>query len=399
MALAGVLSVAALVQACVQAQESQPGATTAVRKVGTVKSINGNTLVLKADAGPDTTVTVQDSTRIVRLAPGQTDLKAADTMQLKEVQVGDRMLVRGAPANAADSIVAALIIVMKQADVTQKQQEELQDWQKRGAGGIVSAIEAATRTITVAVTPSIGFAVKTSKDTGFLRYAPNSIQFSDAQKGTFSQIKVGDQLRARGNRSADGKELAAEEVISGAFRNIAGTITAIDSGGGTVTVKDILAKKSVVVKLTGDSQMRKLPPQLAQRIAFFLKGSPGGAGPGAASASAASSAPAGAQPGGGNQAVSSGGPPSGAAARPGSGAPDFQQMVNRLPAVTLADLEKDEAVMIVSTLGTDGSAVTAITLLSGVEVILTASPNGMGAAALLSGWNLSAPGGGEGGPQ
>lgn len=400
MAIAGVLSVAALVQARVQAQESQPGATAAVRKVGTVKSISGNTLVLKADAGSDTTVTVQDSTRIMRLAPGQTDLKAAATMQLKEVQVGDRMLVRGAPGNAADSIAAASIVVMKQADVTQKQQEELQDWQKRGAGGIVSAIDAATGTITVAVTPSIGFAVKISKDTGFLRYAPNSIQFSDAQKGTFSQIKVGDQLRARGNRSADGKELAAEEVISGAFRNIAGTITAIDSGGGTVTVKDILAKKSVVVKLTGDSQMRKLPPQLAQRIAFFLKGSPGGAGQGAASASASpgSSAPA-AAPGGGNQAVSSGGPPSGAAARPGGGAPDFQQMVNRLPAVTLADLEKDEAVMIVSTLGTDGSAVTAITLLSGVEAILTASPNGMGAAALLSGWNLSAPGGGEGGPQ
>ncbi len=73
-------------------------------------------------------------------------------------------------------------------------------------------------------------------------------------------------------------------------------------------------------------------------------------------------------------------------------------MVNRLPAVTLADLQKDEAVMIVSTSGTGGSEVTAITLLSGVEPILTASPNGMGAAALLSGWNLSAPGG-EGGPQ
>jgi hypothetical protein len=74
-------------------------------------------------------------------------------------------------------------------------------------------------------------------------------------------------------------------------------------------------------------------------------------------------------------------------------------MVSRLPAVTLADLQKDEAVMIVSTTGTGGSEVTAITLLSGVEPILTASPNGMGAAALLSGWNLSAPGGGEGGPQ
>jgi len=38
--------------------------------------------------------------------------------------------------------------------------------------------------------------------------------------------------------------------------------------------------------------------------------------------------------------------------------------------------------------------VSAITLLSGVEPIITASPSN--AAALLSGWNLSSPGGDAG---
>jgi hypothetical protein len=269
---------------------------------------------------------------------------------------------------------------MKGTDVAQKQQQELQDWQKRGAGGIVSAVDAASGSITVAVTPTVNFTVKTSKDTAFLRYAPHSIQFADAQKGTFDQIKTGDQLRARGNRSADGKELAAEEVISGTFRNIAGTVTAIDAGNNTVTVKDILGKKTVVVRLTGDSQMRKLPPQMATRIAVLLKGLPSGAAPAA----------------GGPPAGAPGGPGAGPRAG-GGGPPDFQQMVSRLQAVKIEELQKDEAVMIVSTAGTTGSEVTAITLLSGVEPILTASPNG--AAALLSNWNLSAPGGGEGGPQ
>jgi Domain of unknown function (DUF5666) len=404
----GAAGFAAVVHEQARAQETQPAAAMAptARKVGTVKSINGNTLVVTPDSGADVAVTVQDSTRIVQLAPGQTDLKTAPPMLLKEVQVGDRMLVRGAPGSAADSIVAASIVVMKATDVAKKKQQELQDWQKRGVGGIVSAIDAATGSVTVAVTPAVSFTVKTSKDTRFLRYAPNSIQFSDAQKGTFDQIKTGDQLRARGSRSAYGKELIAEEVISGTFRNIAGTITAIDSGAGAVTVKDILAKKSVVVKLTADSQLRKLPPPLAQRIAFFLKGSPAGSSPGGASASpaAAGGAASGAAAGGATAAgPGSGGPggdaPGGGQSRAGGGGPpDFQQMVNRLPAVTLADLHKDEAVMIVSTSGTGGSEVAAITLLSGVEPILTASPNGMGAAALLSGWNLSAPGG-DGGPQ
>src|SRR5260370_10429436 len=109
-----------------------------------------------------------------------------------------------------------------------------------------------------------------------MRYAPNSVKFAEASKGTFDQIKIGDQLRARGGRSADGKELTAEEVISGSFRNIAGTITSIDASAGTITVKDILAKKSVTVKLTPESQMRKLPPPMAQRIASALKGPAGG---------------------------------------------------------------------------------------------------------------------------
>jgi hypothetical protein len=48
--------------------------------------------------------------------------------------------------------------------------------------------------------------------------------------------------------------------------------------------------------------------------------------------------------------------------------------------------------MIVSTPGTGGAEVSAITLLSGVDPIITASPSN--AAALLSGWNLNgAPGG------
>jgi hypothetical protein len=394
IALAAVFAVATLIQA--QGQESQPGTAALVSKIGSVKSISGATLVLKPDSGADVTVTVQDAARILRLAPGQTNLKSATPMKLEEVQVGDRMLVRGAAGSRPDSMVATTLVIMKQSDVAQKQQQDLQDWQKRGVGGIVTSVDPASGSITVAVTPVLSYVVKTSKDTSFLRYATDSIKFADAQKGTFEQIKNGDQLRARGNRSADGKEIAAEDVISGTFRNIAGTVTSIDAANNSVTVKDILAKKTVVVKVTGDSQMRKLPAPMAQRIAGFLKGTPGGA---------SGQPPAGGAATGGGAASGSGnaGGPGGAGAGPGGGRaggpPDFQQMVSRLPAVTLADLQKDEAVMIVSTAGNGSSEFTAITLLSGVEPILTASPNGMGAAALLSGWNLSAPGGGEGGPQ
>jgi len=297
------------------------------------------------------------------------------------VQVGDRMLVRGRPGDNG-GLAATSIVVMKQADVAQKQQRDREDWQRRGSGGIVTAVDPAGGAITVAVTPTLSIAVKTSKDTNFLRYAPNSVKFADAQKGTFDQIKVGDQLRARGNRSADGKEIAAEEVISGSFRNIAGTITSVDPAGKTIIVKDILARKAVVVKFNADSQLRKLAPQMAQRLAFFVKG---GAQQGGTATSPASGAAAG------------GGPAAAGAPRPGGGA-DLQQLLSRIPSATLADFQKEDAVMIVAMKGADNDEVTAVTLLGGVEPILTASPDGMSAAALFSGWTLGAPAG-EAGPQ
>jgi hypothetical protein len=381
-----VLCAALALATPVLAQESagapQSNAGAVAKNVGMVKSISGNTLVLKSDAGPEITITVADGARLLRMAPGQTDLKSAATITLADLQVGDRMLVRGR-AGDNGAIAASTIILMKQADVAQKQQHDREDWQKRGAGGIVNAIDSAAGSFTVSVTPTLSVVVKTTKDTSFLRYAPNSVKFSEAQKGAIDQIKTGDQLRARGARSADGKELTAEEVISGTFRNIAGTISSIDAANNIITVKDLLAKKSVVIKFNSDSQLRKLSPQMAQRLAFFLKGG---------AQAAQSGAPA------GGQTPASGAPAGNPQAPRPAGAPDFQQMLSRIPAVTLADLQKEDAVMVVATQGTTGNEVTAITLLGGVEPILTASPNGMSAAALFSGWNLGAPGG-DAGPQ
>jgi len=78
--------------------------------------------------------------------------------------------------------------------------------------------------------------------------------------------------------------------------------------------------------------------------------------------------------------------------RPRAG--DLNQMLARLPAITLADLHKGDAVMIVGTEGSGLQPPVAITLLGGVEPILTAAPAGKGTESLLTPWSLaSAPGG------
>ena len=369
------------------AQEAAATNSASGRTIGTVTAINGNSVTLKTDAGAETTVTVPDTARIVKAEPGQKDLRNATPIHLQDVQVGDRALVRG-KAGENNALEASSMIVMKQSDVVSRQQAEVQEWQRRGAGGIVRSVDPASGTITISTAPNQTLSIHTSANTLFLRYAPDSVKFSDAKKSSINDIKQGDQLRARGNRSSDGQQLTADAVISGSFRNVAGTVNAVDASSNTLNVNDLLTKKSVVVKITPDTQLRKIPPEMAQRIAFFLRRSSGQGGAGGE----AQGSPAG--PAGANSQASgtrAGGFGTGGAGAEG-GRPDFQQIIRRMPSATIADLQKGDAVMIVTTSGAPGEPVTALTLLSGVEPILTAAPT-QTSANLLSGWSM---GGGEG---
>jgi hypothetical protein len=389
-----------LLAAQTQPAQQPSGQTSApARPVGTIKSISGNTITLSTDAGSDVTVLIQDATKFVRIAPGQKDLNDAAPIQLQDLQPNDRILVRGKLAGDGKSVLALSIIAMKKADIAEKQAREREEWQKHGTGGLVSSVDPASSTVTVAL-PAMGekknVAIHLSKDTILRRYAPDSFKFDDAKPAPLDQIKPGDQLRARGTSSADGSELAADEIVSGTFRNIAGTISAIDASAGSITVQDLVTKKPATIKITSESQLRKLPPPMAERIAMRLRGIPADAPP-----QSASNAPSGANAG---QAPRPGGPPTGGAGangsggsgRPGGGGPaDLQQSINRMPAATLADLQKGDVVMVVATAGGPNGMPAAITLLAGVEPILQASPNS-NASTILSPWSLAGAPGGEG---
>lgn len=369
------------------------------RRIGAIKAINGNAITLTPDSGADVMVTVQPNARILRIAPGEKDLKNAAPVQLQDLQVGDRVRVRGQASADGTSMAALEVIVIPRSDLQALHEQERQDWQKRGLGGLVSTVDPATGTITISVTSLGGkkeIALHTAKSTVFRRYAPDSVKFDDAKPSTLQDIQAGDQLRARGDRSPDGSQVTAEEIVTGSFRNVAGLVNTVDAGSGTITVQDLLSKKPVQVKISSDSQLHKLPPEMAQRIAARLKGTmPAGAPGGGGSGTGVSHAPGngqqpGTQPAGTN---AGGGGMSGGAARQG-GPPDLQQMLNRMPAVTIADLHKGDAVLIVTTQGTANGGGTAITLLSGVEPILQAAPSGS-QAMMLAPWSLGggAPGG------
>jgi hypothetical protein len=391
----------AFVSARAQAQQSDQKA--AIQKqVGAIKSIVGNAVTITTDTGATATVNVQPTTKIVRVEPGQTDLKNAVPMDFKDLQIGDRIFVRWKASDTAQPVNAIGIIAMKRADVDAKQQHERDDWQKRSVGGLVTSVDPATKIISISVTAIGGkksIAVNITPKTVFRRYAPDSVKFDDAKPSSLDQVKSGDQLRALGTRSADGSTVDAEEIVTGSFRNIAGTINSVDATANSITVLDLITKKPVMVKVSDQTQLRKLAPEVAQRIAFRLKAAggaqandstaPGTAAPPGGAPSGSSSPGQDAQQGGAQRGRGAGAAGAGGSSgRPGGGPADLQQILNRMPAAALSDFHKGDAVMAVSTEGTNSGGVTAITLVGGVETILEAAASSGSQMMTLSPWSL-----------
>jgi uncharacterized membrane protein len=361
----------------IAAQAPAPAAApAAAAKVGTVKAVSGNTVTLLTDppTSQTITITVPDAAKVQQLAVGSTDLKTATASQFSDIAVGDRVLSSVNPGDTPESFTAKRVVLMKSGDIAQKNAAEQADWKKNGIGGIVSSVDPASGAITVTVgTKKV--AVITSSKTDFRRFAGDSVKYQDAKPGTLAQIQAGDQIQARGTKSDDGTSVQAAEVVSGSFKNLSGLVTSIDPASGKITLKDLATKKVFTVNVTANADLRKMPLQMAT---MFAARQTGAAAVGGNAAAGAGGAGAGAGAGGG-------------ARRPGGA--DLSQMISRLPTSALADLKTGDAVMIVASEPSPGStAVTAITLLSGVEPILTANPNG---GMNLSGWNMGGGGAAE----
>jgi hypothetical protein len=322
-----------------------------------VKAISGSTLTVATDAGQSVTITVPDAAKILQEPVGSTDLKAATPSQFSQISVGDRVLAAVRAGDTPASFTAREVVVMKSADIAQMQAAQQAEWKANGVGGIVSAVDPASGTITI-TSGAKKVVVDTSGKTTFKRFASDSVKYQDAKTGTLAQIQVKDQLQARGAKSADGTSIQAEEVVSGSFEDLSGLIITVDDAAGKITLKDLGTKKLMTVSVTANSDLRMMPLQAATMFAARSNGGGGGGGRGGAGGAGA------------------GGPDAGGGGRRSASA-DLSQMIGRFPEISLADLHKGDAVMIVASAPTPGAtAVTATTVLTGVDPILTANPNG-----------------------
>jgi hypothetical protein len=347
---------------------AQPGARSARGTVAALKPEQA-AFDLRLDGGGGATVLLSTNTVLQRIAPGETDLRNARPMQAAELAVGDRVLVTWVEGMEE----ARRVVVMGADEIARRREQERPDWQKRGVAGVVDSVR--QDTILLRARSFSGekiYTVHVTPKTVFRRYKPDSVKFADALPSSLSEVKKGDQLRARGEKSADGMTVTAEEAVFGTFTTRAGTVIAIDAARGEIRLKDLDTGKPLLVRTGADTQVKRMPEFAAR---------PGGlAGPAGA---------------GGMRA---GGPP----AATGAGAPDVNQMVGRMPAARIEDLKPGETVVVSSTRGESRDVVTAILLLGNagrlVEMAAAqqqrqAGMQGMRGGGLEAGMNGGALGG------
>ena len=252
--------------------------------IGEVTSIDGagKQIKLKADDGAAYTVTLSDSTSFLRIPPGETDIKKATKIAFSDVAVGDRALARGPIEDATKTVPARTVVIMTKADLAQKHQHDQAEWQTRGVVGTVSAMNAANKEVTITTR---GREPKTividASAADFRRYSPESVKFADAKPSSFADLQPGDTVRALGDKNDDGTHLKAEELVSGAFETLAGTVDSVDAAANTVQLTNLQTKKPLVVHINQGTLLRRLDPTVATVLARRLRPDLAAGGPGA----------------------------------------------------------------------------------------------------------------------
>jgi hypothetical protein len=292
--------------------------------LGTITSFNRDTkaIEVKPDNAAGVPLKLLANTVVQRIAPGETNLKNAAAIELSEVMIGDRVLVTLA-SNGADAL---RIVVMAAADIAKRDDADRQDWNKRGISGIVSG-KNGNQILLKLKTPrgDVQQTIAVSDKTKFRRYSPDSVKFADARPSKIDEVSVGDQIRARGEKSPDGLRVDAEEVVSGTFLTKAGSVVSADLAGKEISVKELGSGKLFTIKVSADSTIKQ------------MSGSPA---PGA----------------------------------------NITQIVDSLPAAKIEDIKPGASIVVSGVKGQDADKVTAILIVTNADTLirLATTPSGRG---------------------
>ncbi|HYO62981.1 MAG TPA: hypothetical protein VER08_04920 [Pyrinomonadaceae bacterium] len=370
-----------------RAQQPTPG-----RVVGEVTGVDAaaGRISVRAEGGEQFNVLTDERTAVLSLPPGSTDAARATRITLAGVAAGDRLFARGDTWADGRSLNARQVVVTKAAASASSGGRE--DWRARGLNGRVAALDARSKRLTVATRGREGPEQLTIDASGagvrFLRFAPDSVDVRNAVPGSFADIRVGDQLRALGARSADGAGFTPEEIVTGSLVRLGGTVAAVNAARGELTLKAADTNQTFTVAVGQRTTLRRVTAEQAAEFAQRAERRGQRRGEGGREGGerlsdeerarrreerrAQREREGGARPGdGARQGGGQGG---------GRGGRSLQAMFESLPAVTLADLKAGDTVLITGTTGADASRLTAVSVLTGDADFLGRMMRGQGRA-------------------
>lgn len=376
--------------AAAQAPATAPAVLTVLGQIETVDAAT-KTVTMRLADGATVTVALAEKGTVVKVAPGETSLQNAAPIAFDAITAGDRVMVRGG-TRAESRIEGALrVVVMAKTDLTARNEAEQRAWRERGVVGTVISADAANGQFILQTTapaaapaapgssapaPSNTIVVEAKKAT-IHRYADTSVKFDDARSATVADMAAADQVRVLGTRSADGLSITAERVVFGSFSTKALAIEKIDAATGVISVKDLQSNQKFTISVVPGASIRRIPAEMAAMFGGMSGGGAGGrpgmnGGMGAGGARPEGGRPAGAGGMGAGAATGAGpGAPGGMGGRPGGAGArrgGMEDVVERMPAITLADLKKDDWVgAVVGRIDASGKAV-AFNMLAGIEV-------------------------------
>jgi hypothetical protein len=381
------------------AQEPATASKPTDRLSGEITAVDATakTITVKDDATKAPVVVNLGAVRtVLRVPPGEKDPKKFEKISFSDLGTGDRVVLRGRKGEGEGKpFEASTALQMTAGDLADKRQAEIADWQKRGSSGTLVSVDANAKTALMTGRSADGpkqITLQLPDSVQFIRYSPASVKYADAKPSSITALRAGDQVRVLGAKSEDGQSIAVERMISGAFRTVPATIVSISPDSKEMKITDLRTKRPVMVTLTDESNVRRLPAAVAQMLVVRVN-------PQAAAATGESGSSANRPP------TASGAPgPSGRATGGqgggGRGNGDLTQMVERLPKIPASELKAGDAV-VVSGGSEDDGKLTAINIIAGVEPLFVSAPprSGQNAAGLGS-WNLDISNiGGPGGLQ
>ena len=336
------------------------------RVVGVVTTVDKATsqITVKANTGETKVVVVSATPALLRLPPGETAAQKALKISFEEVAVGDRIFARGAFIGDGKALDARQVVVSSAAATTAQAQPQQADPRGRPVAGRIARIDVDKKEITLqprgreSVTPPT---IVVSDATRFFRYAPDSMDINHASRSSLSQMSVGDQLRALGERSEDGARFTATEIIAGSMTRTIGEVVSIDAARKELTLKNNEGQ-TITVAIGDRSLLRRVTPEVAATFAAR----PGrGDGPQGRPTGRGERRERRDRPAGENGEARRGGE-----GRVGRGGRGLQQILEGLPALSLTELKKGDAVFVSGSEGSDASRMTAIMLITGDPVFM-----------------------------